>query len=112
MTSRFTPVSTDKASAALGQLMKLPGVRIFGGVIDLNGGRSENDYLALRFGADVAISATFLAQIVKELTDSLGAEAPTLKLTLYGIAFPSGRDLMAFCDAAGDDFDRVTWQQD
>jgi len=49
---------------------------------------------------------------VKELAALLAAEAPTVKLRLDGIAFPSGRDLMAFCDASGEDFDRVAWKQD
>ncbi len=61
-------------------------------------------------GRDVPIHAPALNEMVKVLAELLGAEAPTVNLRLDGIAFPSGRDLMAFCDAAGDDFDRVTWQ--
>ena len=49
---------------------------------------------------------------MKELVALLAAEAPTVKLRLDAIAFPSGRDLMAFCDAAGEDFDRIDWKQD
>jgi hypothetical protein len=51
-------------------------------------------------------------QPVKELAALLSADAPTVKLRLDGIAFPSGRDLSRFCDDSGEDFDRVDWKQD
>jgi hypothetical protein len=50
--------------------------------------------------------------LTKILVERLKAETPTLKLRLDGIAFPSGRELRAFCDAVGEDFARVTWAQD
>jgi hypothetical protein len=112
MTSRFEPKDTAAAFAALDRLSKIPGVKIHGGMVEANGGRSEQDFLTVRLGRDVPIHAPALNEMVKVLAQLLGAEAPTVNLRLDGIAFPSGRDLMAFCDAAGDDFDRVTWQQD
>jgi hypothetical protein len=110
--SRFEPKDTAAAFAALGRLGKIPGAKVFGGNIDLNGGRAEADYLVLRLGGDVAFPADILDQRVKELVELLAAQAPTVKLRLDGVAFPSGRDLMAFCDASGEDFDRVQWKQD
>jgi hypothetical protein len=112
LTSRFEPKDTAAAFAALDRLAKIPGVKLFGGNIDLNGGRAEADYLVLRLGSDVAFPAVILGQKVKELVELLAATAPTVKLRLDGIAFPSGRELMAFCDASGEDFDRVQWKQD
>jgi hypothetical protein len=112
MTSRFEPTDTATAFAALDRLAKIPGAKVFGGTIDLNGGRSEADYLVLRLGGDVAFPADILDQNVKALADLLSAQAPTVKLRLDAIGFPSGRDLMAFCDASGEDFDRVQWKQD
>ena len=44
--------------------------------------------------------------------DKLASEAPTLKVRLDGIHFSSGRDMNTFCDAMGEDFDRVTWTQE
>jgi hypothetical protein len=111
-TSRFEPKDTATAFAALDRLAKTPGAKVHGGSVELNGGRSEADFLTLRFGRDVPIPAAVLDQTVKELVALLGAPAPTVKLRLDGIAFPSGRELMAFCDASGEDFDRVAWNQD
>lgn len=112
MTSRFEPKDTAAAFSALERLAKMPEAKVLGGAVDLNGTRSENDFLTLRLGRDVSILATALDQKVKELLALLSADAPTVKLRLDSIAFPSGRDLMAFCDAAGEDFDRVAWKQD
>jgi hypothetical protein len=112
LTSRFEPKDTAAAFAALDRLAKIPGSKVFGGNIDLNGGRAEADYLVLRLGSDVAFPAAILDQRVKELVELLAAQDPTVKLRLDGIAFPSGRDLMAFCDASGEDFDRIQWKQD
>ena len=112
MTSRFEPKDTAAAFTALDQLTKMPGVKVFGGVVEANGPRSEQDFLTVRLGRDVPVAAAALDQMVKVLVTLLAADAPTVKLRLDGIAFPSGRDLMAFCDASGEDFDRVTWQQD
>lgn len=78
----------------------------------MNGTRSEDDFLTLRLGRDVPVPAAALDQKVKELVALLAAPAPTVKLRLDAIAFPSGRDLMAFCDAFELDFDRVAWTQD
>jgi hypothetical protein len=63
-------------------------------------------------GKDVPFGAGDLDMLTKMLVERLHAEAPTLKLRLDGIAFPSGRELRAFCDAVGEDFARVTWTQD
>jgi len=59
----------------------------------------------------VSVPAAALDQQVKELVELLSAPAPTVKLRLDGITFPR-RDLMAFCDACGEDFGRVEWKQD
>ena len=112
MISRFEPKDTAAAFAALDRLAKIPGAKVLGGSVDLNGGRSEADYLTLRLGRDVAIPASDLDKIVKELAALLAAPAPLVTLRLDGIAFPSGRDLMAFCDGSGEDFDSVKWKQD
>jgi hypothetical protein len=112
MTSRFEPKDTAAAFSALGRLAKLPEVKVFGGTVDINGTRSEGDFLTLRLGRDVAMPAVALDQKVKEFAALLNATAPTVKLRLDGIAFPSGRDLMAFCDAFELDFDRVEWTQE
>jgi len=90
----------------------LPGAAVRGGSVELNGGRSEADFLTLRFGATIRIPADMLAGQVEALRAMLAAVAPTLKLRLDAIAFPSGRDFQAFCDATGQDFDRVTWDQE
>ncbi len=112
MTSRFEPRDTASASDALQRLAKLPGAAVRGGSVELNGGRSEADFLTLRFGAAIRIPAETLAGQVDALRAILGHDAPTLKLRLDAIAFPSGRDFQAFCDATGQDFDRVTWDQE
>ena len=56
--------------------------------------------------------AVELDRSVKELARLLDAPQPTVKLRIDTIAFPSGRELMSFCDASGEDFDRVDWKQD
>jgi hypothetical protein len=50
--------------------------------------------------------------LVKTLVERLQADKPTVKLRLDTVAFPSGRELAAFCDHLGEDFGRVTWTQD
>jgi hypothetical protein len=112
MVSRFEPKDTAAAFSALDRLAKISGATVFGGSVDLNGTRSEGDFLTLRLGRDVAISAAALDQKVKELSALLNASAPTVKLRLDGIVFPSGRDLTTFCDALDLDFDRVEWKQE
>lgn len=112
MTSRFEPRDTSAAFSALDRLTKTPDVYILGGSIEVNGGRLDGDYLTLRLGQDVRVAANDLDGLVKTLVAKLDADAPTVKLRLDGIAFPSGRELTAFCDATGEDFDRVTWIQD
>jgi hypothetical protein len=112
MTSRFEPKDTAAAFSALDRLAKLTDAKVLGGTVDLNGTRSEGDFLTLRLGRDVAVPAAALDQKVKELTALLNATAPTVKLRLDGIAFPSGRDLTTFCDASELDFDRVEWKQE
>ena len=111
LTSRFEPKDTAAGFAALDWLAKIPDAKIFGGTVDLNGMRSEADFLTLRLGRDVAIPAASLDQQVKQLVLLLAAPAPTMTLRLDGIAFPSGRDLMNFCDATNEDFDLVAWDQ-
>lgn len=112
MTSRFEPRDTAAAFSALDRLAKTPDVKVLGGSIEVNGGRSEADFLTLRLGRDVAVPAADIDALVKTLVGKLNATAPTVKLRLDGVAFPSGRELTAFCDAAGEDFDRVTWTQE
>ena len=112
MTSRFEPKDTAAAYSALDRLAKTPGTRVLGGTVELNGLRSEGDFLTLRLGPDVRLAATDLDRMVKELAILLSAAAPTVKLRLDGIAFPTGRDLTRFCDDSGEDFDRVDWKQD
>jgi hypothetical protein len=112
MTSRFEPADTAAASAALDRLARLPGTFVRGGSVHLEGGRSEADYLTLRFGADIRIPAERLAEQVEALRSLLAAPAPAFKLRLDAILFPSGREFLAFCDAANLDFDRVKWEQE
>lgn len=112
MTSRVEPRDTAAAFSALDRLAKTPDVHIWGGSIEVNGTRSEADFLTLRLGRDVAVPATDVDLLVKTLVEKLNASAPTVKLRLDGIAFPSGRELTTFCDAVGEDFDRVTWTQE
>lgn len=112
MTSRFEPKDTAAAFSALDRLAKTLDVRILGGSIEINGARSEGDFLTLRLGRDVPVPAADLDALVKTLVEKLNASAPTVKLRLDGIVFPSGRELTAFCDAAGEDFDRVMWTQE
>jgi len=112
MTSRFEPADTAGAFLALDRLAKIPGATLHGGTIEVNGTRSEHDFLTLRLGRDVPVPAAALDQKVKELVALLAAPAPTVKLRLDALAFPSGRDLMDFCDAFALDFDRVAWTQD
>jgi hypothetical protein len=110
--ARFEPKDTAAAFSALDRLAKTPNVIILGGSIDLNGARSEADFLTLRLGRDVPVPASDLDALVKTLVEKLKAPAPSVKLRLDGIAFPSGRDLTKFCDDLGEDFDRVEWKQD
>ncbi|MCB1501366.1 MAG: DUF499 domain-containing protein [Bauldia sp.] len=112
MTSRFEPKDTAAAFSALDRLAKTAGTQILGGSIEVNGGRLAGDYLTLRVGQDVKVGASELDALVKTLVETLNASAPTVKLRIDGIAFLSGRDLTAFCDASGEDFDRVTWAQE
>ncbi|NNG74510.1 ATP-binding protein [Rhizobium laguerreae] len=112
MTSRVEPRDTAAAFSALDRLAKTPDVRILGGSIEVNGTRSETDFLTLRLGRDVAVPAADVDALVKTLVEKLNASAPTVKLRVDGIAFPSGREMTAFCDAQGEDFDRVTWTQE
>jgi hypothetical protein len=112
MTSRFEPIDTAGAFTALDRLAKTPGVLVLGGSIEVTGTRSEGDFLTLRIGRDVSVTAPYLYELVKSLVTKLNAQSPTVKLRLDRIAFPSGRELTAFCDATGQDFDRVNWTQD
>ncbi|MGH7066950.1 MAG: hypothetical protein ACREEU_04105, partial [Acetobacteraceae bacterium] len=111
-TARFEPKDTAAAFAALDRLAKPPGAMLYGGAVELIGGRAENDFLTLRLGGGTGIPAACLDKMVKELVELLGVAAPTVKLRLDEIAFPSGRDLASFSDAAGEDFDRIAWKQD
>jgi hypothetical protein len=111
LTSRFEPKDTAEAFSALDRLAKAAGTRILGGSVEVNGGRSEQDFLTLRLGRDVPILAGDLDGFVKTLVEKLSADAPTVKLRLDGIEFSSGRELTAFSDDLSVDFDRVTWDQ-
>jgi hypothetical protein len=111
LTSRFESKDTAEAFSALDRLAKAAGVHILGGSVEVNGTRSEHDFLTLRLGRDVPILAGDLDAFVKILVEKLSADAPTVKLRLDGIEFSSGRELTAFCDDLGVDFDRVTWEQ-
>ena len=63
----------------------------------------EGDFLSLRLGRDVGVPAAELDKSVKEFSGPLpDAPQPAVKLTLYQIAFLSGRDLTSFCDASGE----------
>lgn len=53
--SRVEPKDTASAYSALDRLAKIPDARVFGGTVELNGQRSEGDYLSLRLGRDVAV---------------------------------------------------------
>jgi hypothetical protein len=112
MTSRFEPKDTAAAYAALDRLARIQNVSVLGCTVDVNGSRSEGDFITLRLGRDVPVAASELDRLVKELAALMAVEAPTVKLQLYGIAFPSGRDLTRFCDDSGEDFDRVDWKQE
>jgi hypothetical protein len=112
MTSRFEPKDTAAAFSVLDRLAKTPNVHILGGSIDVNGGRSEADFLTLRLGRDVPVFASDLDALLKSLVEKLNAPAPNVKLRIDSIAFPTGRDLTRFCDESGEDFDRVEWKQD
>jgi hypothetical protein len=112
MTSRFEPKDTATAFQALDRLAKTPGARVFGGLVEVNGGRSESDFLSLRLGKDVGIPAGDLDSLFKTLVAKVNSPTPTVKLQLYSVAFPSGRDLTGFCDDTGADFDHVRWTQD
>lgn len=112
MTSRFEPSDTKGAFSALGRLGGTVGTAIRGGSITITGEKTADEYLSLRLGKDVQISAADLDEIVKKLVEKLGSASPSVKLRLDGIAFPSGREMSKFCDETGQDFDRVTWDQD
>jgi len=90
----------------------MSGAKVKGGSVEVKGKRTEDDYLTLRFGRDVTIEATELDRSAKELATLLAAEQPVVTLQLSSVAFPSGRDLMAFCDDMALDFDRVEWKQE
>jgi hypothetical protein len=112
LTSRIEPKDTGLAFTALDTLAKIPGVTVYGGSIEVSSVRSDGDYLTLRMGRDVGIVGGDLDSIVKTLVERLGAKEPVLKLRLDKIHFPSGRELNAFCDTMGEDFDRVRWEQE
>jgi hypothetical protein len=112
LTSRIEPKDTALAFKTLDRLAKTQGAEVFGGSVELTGGRSEHDYLTLRLGRDVAFAGADLDALVKTLVERLKADSPTLKLQLHGISFPTGKELQDFCDYVGEDFGRVTWKQD
>jgi hypothetical protein len=112
LTSRIEPKDTALAFKALDRLAKTQGAQVFGGSVELTGGRSEHDYLTLRLGRDVAFAGADLDVLVKTLVERLKADSPTLKLQLHGITFPTGKELQDFCDYVGADFGQVTWKQE
>jgi hypothetical protein len=112
LTTRTEPKDTAQAFSALDRLAKTPGAVVLGGKIELNGGRSETDFIDIRIGRDVGVSGGDLDVLVKGLVDLLKAGSPTVKLRLDNVSFPSGRELSGFCDLLGEDFERVTFKQD
>lgn len=112
LTTRIEPKDTAQAFLALDRLAKTPGAVVLGGKIELNGGRSEADFIDARIGRDVGVSGSDLDGLVKSLVDLLKADSPRVKLRLDSVSFPSGRDLSGFCDLLNEDFERVTFKQD
>ena len=113
MTSRFEPKDTAAAFSALDRLAKAAGARILGGSVEVNGMRSEHDFLTLRLGRDVPI----LARRSRRFCEGACGNAQCRRA--YGEIAPRryrifrlDGDLTAFCDDVGEDFDRVTWKQD
>ena len=66
MTSRFEPKDTAAAFSALDRLAKTAGAQVLGGSIEVNGGRSEQDFLTLRLGRDVAMLAALIWTACKD----------------------------------------------
>jgi hypothetical protein len=112
LTSRIESNDTAQTFSALDRLAKTPGAVILGGKVELNGSRLETDFIDLRLGRGVALSGADLDGVVKNLLERLKADTPIVKLRLDRISFPSGRDLTSFCDLLGQDFARVTYEQD
>jgi hypothetical protein len=112
LTSRIEPKDTGLAFQALDMLAKTTGVVVHGGLIELSGGRSEQDFIALRLGRDVGIPGAELDTLAKSLLARIDVPQPVVKLTLHRVFFPLGRDLSTFCDMLGEDFGRVTWTQE
>ena len=81
LVSRFEPKDTAAAFSALDRLAKIPNAKVLGGSVELNGERSEGDFLSLRLGRDVAVPAAELDKSVKELARLLDAPQPAVKLT-------------------------------
>ena len=75
-TSRFEPKDTAAAFSALDRLAKTPNVHILGGSVEVNGGRSEADFLTLRLGRDVPVPAGDLDALVKSLVEKLKRRTP------------------------------------
>ena len=112
LTTRIEPKDTAQAFLALDRLAKTPGAVVLGGKIELNGGRSEADFIDVRIGRDVGVNGSDIDGLVKSLVDLLKADSPRVKLRLDSVSFPSGRDLSGFCDLLDEDFERVTFKQD
>lgn len=111
LTSPFEPKDTRAAFLAIDRLAKTPETFVLGGSIEANGGRLGGDYITLRLGQDVKLKASDVDEMIKLVVTKLNAPAPTVKLTIYGISFSSGRELSKFCDEMEIDFDRVSWTQ-
>ncbi len=109
MTSRFEPKDTAAAFSALDRLAKTPDAQVLGGSVEVNGGRSEADFLTLRLGRDVAVPAADLDKM-REGRWSRLLDAPAADREIAArrdcISRRAGTSL-SFCDAAGEDFDRV-----
>lgn len=113
LTSRFESRDTATAFKALDYLAGVSGgSSVLGGSVESTGNRGEQDFVTLRIGRDTAVPATDLDRLTKDLVAKMNVEQPTVKLRLDSVAFTSGRDLTGFCDALGQDFEQVTWEQE
>ena len=113
MTSRFEPKDTAAAFSALDRLAKTPDAHMLGGTVELNGGRSEGDFLTLRLGRDVPLAAADLDALVKELVAMLYAPSADGEIAAStALHFPRDATSLASAMRSGEDFDRVEWKQD
>ena len=113
MTSRFEPKDTAAAFAALDRLAKIPGAKVLGGIDRserraVGGGFSDAAPRPRRAGSGRDPRRRGSRNLV-ETAGRAGAhgEIAARRHCLSVRARPDG-----FCDASGEDFDRVEWKQD